>query len=193
MDVDGYIKLTDMGIAKVVMGKTYTICGTVDYFAPETLKQLGHDRAVDWWALGVLLFIIATGRSPFDAPTVTQIYKNIMKGFSRIDFPDSIPLDMKEVIKSLCRKKPEERITMQKGGIHALMNLHFFRDFSWESLQTRTMTPPVLPKPFDEAACRSKGETRECNLNYQSLTMWDGSLPDLIDGLPAVSHHPSGE
>merc|ERR1712056_20701 len=82
VDGSGYLKLTDMGIAKIVIGKTYTICGTADYFAPETLKNTGHNRAVDWWACGILLFIMASGQSPFDAPDVTQIYKNIMKGFS---------------------------------------------------------------------------------------------------------------
>eukprot|EP00404_Azadinium_spinosum_P048968 CAMPEP_0180812556 /NCGR_PEP_ID=MMETSP1038_2-20121128/66063_1 /TAXON_ID=632150 /ORGANISM="Azadinium spinosum, Strain 3D9" /LENGTH=65 /DNA_ID=CAMNT_0022854085 /DNA_START=1 /DNA_END=195 /DNA_ORIENTATION=+ len=44
----GYLKLADLGVAKVVVGKTYTICGTADYFAPEMLKQVGHNRAVDW-------------------------------------------------------------------------------------------------------------------------------------------------
>merc|ERR1719230_2216204 len=46
VDTNGYVKLTDMGIAKIVVGKTYTVCGTADYFPPETLKQSGHNRAV---------------------------------------------------------------------------------------------------------------------------------------------------
>merc|ERR1719310_1267645 len=83
LDQQGYLKLTDFGIAKMVVGKTYTVCGTADYFAPETLKQVGHNRAVDWWALGVLLLIMMSGRSPFDAEDVMQIYKNINKGFKK--------------------------------------------------------------------------------------------------------------
>ncbi|CAL1167282.1 unnamed protein product [Cladocopium goreaui] len=80
MDAKGYLKITDFGISKMVTGKTYTVCGTADYFAPETLKQVGHNRAADWWALGIMLFIMIAGYSPFDAPEVTQIYKNIIKG-----------------------------------------------------------------------------------------------------------------
>merc|ERR1719235_3167971 len=114
LDDKGYCKLTDMGIAKMVIGKTYTVCGTADYFAPETLKQSGHNRAVDWWACGILLFIMGSGTSPFDAPDVTQIYKNIIKGFSKVAFPYYFPSDLTDTIKSLCRKNPEERVTMQK-------------------------------------------------------------------------------
>ncbi|CAE7574312.1 Prkg1, partial [Symbiodinium pilosum] len=104
----GYAKLTDMGIAKMVTGKTYTVCGTADYFAPETLKQVGHNRAADWWALGVMLFIMMAGHSPFDAPEVTQIYKNIIKGLSKVQFPAAFPPEAEECVRSLCRKKPEE-------------------------------------------------------------------------------------
>merc|ERR1719188_2478223 len=107
LDDRGYLKLTDMGIAKVVVGKTYTVCGTVDYFAPETLRQLGTNRAADWWACGVLLFIMIAGRSPFDAPEVPQIYKNIIKGMNKVEFPRNCCPDLKDVILGLCRKKPE--------------------------------------------------------------------------------------
>merc|ERR1719174_715766 len=86
---DGYAVLTDFGLAKVVIGKTYTVCGTADYFAPETLRQVGHNRAVDWWALGVLLFIMMSGRAPFDAEDVNQTYKLIVKGFRKETFPTS--------------------------------------------------------------------------------------------------------
>merc|ERR1719487_1454986 len=102
IDDIGYGKLTDMGIAKLVLGKTYTVCGTADYFAPETLKQTGHNRAVDWWAIGVLMFIFMAGRSPFDSDEVMQIYKNIVKGFSKVTFPAEFPSDLTDVIKSVC-------------------------------------------------------------------------------------------
>merc|ERR1712203_718320 len=145
LDATGYLKLTDMGIAKVVIGRTYTVCGTADYFAPEILKQTGHNRAADWWACGVLLFIMCSGRSPFDAPDVTQIYKNIVKGFSKVTFPETFPSDLTDVIKSLCRKKPEERVTMQKGGMDNLMAMPFFIEIDWCRLGLRTLDPPFVP------------------------------------------------
>eukprot|EP00928_Gymnodinium_smaydae_P021063 TRINITY_DN18180_c0_g2_i1.p1 TRINITY_DN18180_c0_g2~~TRINITY_DN18180_c0_g2_i1.p1 ORF type:complete len:1068 (-),score=240.00 TRINITY_DN18180_c0_g2_i1:42-3245(-) len=175
VDSRGYVKLTDMGIAKVVIGKTYTVCGTADYLAPEVLRQSGHNRAADWWACGVLLFIMATGRSPFDAPEVSQIYKNIIRGFSKVTFPDSITPDLCDVIKSLCRKAPEERITMQKGGVERLKQMPFYEDVDWEAMASRTVEPPLKPKLVENS-------TREFRSGYkfskEGMVPWDGSLPD---------------
>jgi len=117
VDEKGYGKITDLGIAKVVIGKTYTVCGTSDYLAPETLKQAGHNRAVDWWALGIMVFAMMAGRMPFDADDVLQIYKNIVKGFRKELFPSSFNDCLVEFVKGLCRKKPQERLAMLTGGI----------------------------------------------------------------------------
>merc|ERR1712039_973922 len=178
MDHTGYLKLTDMGIAKIVIGKTYTICGTADYFAPETLKQSGHNRAVDWWACGILLFIMASGQSPFDAPDVTQIYKNIIKGFSKVKFPDSFPSDLIDVIKSLCRKKPEERVTMQKGGVDNLMSMPFFMDIDWSKLGSRTLDAPITPPEIDYSIFEKKTLSRAMPTFFENLQDWDGDWVD---------------
>ena len=47
----GFVKVADMGLAEFVIGKTYTTCGTLDYFAPELIVIEGHTNAVDWWTL----------------------------------------------------------------------------------------------------------------------------------------------
>ena len=53
---DGYLKITDFGFAKVVPKKTYTLCGTPEYIAPEILLSKGHGKPSDWWALGILIY-----------------------------------------------------------------------------------------------------------------------------------------
>lgn len=176
IDSDGYVKLTDMGIAKVVVGKTYTVCGTADYLAPETLRQLGHNRAADWWACGILLYIMCSGRSPFDAPDVQQIYKNILKGFSKVKVPNDFPSDLIDVIKSLCRKKPEERLTMQKGGVENLRAMPFFNRTDWQKLASRTLEPPWMPPPLDIKQIKATKLSRSIDLKCEEIEEWDGVL-----------------
>jgi serine/threonine protein kinase len=181
LDAQGYVKVTDMGIAKMVLGKTYTICGTADYFAPETLRQTGHNRAVDWWACGVLLFIMCVGRSPFDAEDVTQIYKNIIKGFSKVKFPPDVTSDLSDVIKSLCRKKPEERVTMQKGGVESLKEMPWFTSLNWDKLAARELPGPLLPEPLNLSKIASKKLSRDFDMDVNAIQIWDGNIEGAFD------------
>lgn len=68
MDADGYISLTDFGLAKFMEKSdklSYSFCGTPDYLAPEVLNEVGHSFPVDWWALGVLTYEMIVGFPPF--------------------------------------------------------------------------------------------------------------------------------
>ena len=71
VDASGYVKLGDFGFAKVLEGgggRTYTFCGTPGYVAPENVLAHGYNNSVDWWGLGVLLYVLLTGRQPFSSP-----------------------------------------------------------------------------------------------------------------------------
>lgn len=67
IDEEGYLKLTDFGFAKFCEGKTYTLCGTPEYLAPEVLLNKGHSKPVDWWTLGILTYEMIAGIDPFNA------------------------------------------------------------------------------------------------------------------------------
>lgn len=150
LTLTGYLKLTDLGIAKVCVGKTYTVCGTADYFAPETLRQTGHNRAVDWWAMGVMMFVMISGRSPFDAPDQMKIYRKIMKGFGKVSFPEECPELLSNCIRALCQKNPEERLTMGSLGVQNLKDHPWYRTFSWKNLDLQRMSAPYVPSKTEE-------------------------------------------
>lgn len=61
MAADGYLKLTDFGFAKYCDSRTYTLCGTPEYLAPEILLNKGHGKPVDWWCLGILIYEMLAG------------------------------------------------------------------------------------------------------------------------------------
>ena len=71
IDRDGYIRLTDFGLSKIGMnedGRTKTFCGTLEYMAPEMIKNDNYNNSVDWFAFGLVLFEMLTGKSPFRYP-----------------------------------------------------------------------------------------------------------------------------
>ncbi|CAJ1349697.1 unnamed protein product [Effrenium voratum] len=142
---EGRVKLTDMGLAKVIFGKTYTTCGTPDYFAPELIASKGHTHAVDWWTLGVLSFELMSGHPPFESATPMQIYAKVQKGINAVTFSKRLKGDIETLVKGLCHSNPTERLPMKKGGIQNIKSQKWFSGFPWADMENMSMKPPYVP------------------------------------------------
>jgi serine/threonine protein kinase len=92
LDATGHVALCDFGLSKADLRPdelTTTFCGTTEYLAPEILlDEQGYSKIVDFWSLGVLLFEMCCGWSPFYAEDTQQMYKNIC--FGKIRFPKGV-------------------------------------------------------------------------------------------------------
>ncbi|XP_076253749.1 cGMP-dependent protein kinase 1-like isoform X2 [Rhynchophorus ferrugineus] len=151
VDKIGYLKLTDFGFAKRMpaRGKTFTFAGTPEYVAPEIVLNRGHDRSVDYWALGVFVFELLTGKTPFKTGDTSHMrtYNKILNGI--INFPPSVSPKARNLVEKLCRPGPAERLGMQKGGIRDIKMHKWYQDFDWIKFGERQISAPIKPKIRD--------------------------------------------
>jgi len=147
LDKEGYIKMVDFGFSKHIDAgrKTWTFCGTPEYVAPEIILNKGHDRAVDFWSLGILMYELLTGTPPFTASDPMKVYNIILRGFDQIDVPRHVSRTAVTLMKRFCKENPVERIGYQKDGVHDIRKHRWFQGFDWEGLATRSLTPPIAP------------------------------------------------
>lgn len=149
LDHEGHIKLTDYGMCKegIKKGeKTSTFCGTPNYISPELLRGEDYDSSVDWWALGVLLYEMLAGRSPFENQESTEeaLFQTILEKTIRI--PRSLSVRAQNILKAFLKKDPAERLGCDpKRGFADVKSNEFFRGIDWVQLEKRQVQPPYTP------------------------------------------------
>ncbi|KAJ1454570.1 kinase-like domain-containing protein [Pelagophyceae sp. CCMP2097] len=144
LDAKGYCKIVDLGLAKKVATKTWTLCGTPDYLAPEIILNEGHDCAVDYWALGVLMFELCAGMPPFYADDPMQSYEKILSGTMKC--PPHFRKYLQDCIRKLLKLCQAKRLGNGKGGCAAIKKHKFFGGFAWEDLLAKNadkLKPPI--------------------------------------------------
>lgn len=163
---DGTLKLVDFGLAKIVTSRTYTVCGTPEYMAPEIIRAKGHGIPVDYWALGILIFEMLNGDTPFMDPTQDhiKIYKKILiyckKRFTdprkkALHYPAHISKATQDLISGFLNPRDPLRFGCTKNGLHDVFKHAFFDNFDWDELRAGKTKPPYVPDccedPFSTA------------------------------------------
>ncbi|KAE9585727.1 hypothetical protein Lal_00010071 [Lupinus albus] len=146
------------------MRASNSFVGTEEYIAPEIITGSGHTSAVDWWALGILLYEMLYGYTPFRGKTRQKTFANILH--KDLKFPKSKPasLHAKQLIYWLLHRDPKNRLG-SKEGANEIKSHPFFKGLNWALV--RCMKPPELDAPLKLA---TKDE-REANVdpNLQDL------------------------
>jgi len=138
LDANDHVKLADFGWANLMdVDLRGTFCGTLDYLPPEMIMGTGHDESADMWNMGVLMYEMAIGKSPFAGATKEIICRNIVT--VNLSFPDTCSdKDLKHLISSLLKKKSKERLTVRDAMRHA-----FIMKFVAPSTPSKAPTSPV--------------------------------------------------
>ncbi|KAK7060323.1 Serine/threonine-protein kinase [Paramarasmius palmivorus] len=147
LDATGHVALCDFGLSKADLRAdelTTTFCGTTEYLAPEILlDEQGYSKIVDFWSLGVLLFEMCCGWSPFYHEDTQQMYRNIC--FGKIRFPKGVICeDGKQFVKGLLNRNPKHRLGASRDAAE-LKEHPFFKSIDWHALSLKQVTPPFKP------------------------------------------------
>uniref|UniRef100_A0A3B3HUG9 Ribosomal protein S6 kinase n=1 Tax=Oryzias latipes TaxID=8090 RepID=A0A3B3HUG9_ORYLA len=156
LDSNGHIVLTDFGLSKEFdqAERAFSVCGTIEYMAPEIVEggKSGHDMAVDWWSLGVLMYELLTGGSPYTVDGGENSHSDIARRILKKDppFPKDMDPSAKDLIQRLLTKDPTKRLGSGPDGAENVKKHPFYQNISWEDLAAKKVPAPFKPVIRDE-------------------------------------------
>jgi serine/threonine protein kinase len=140
LDADGHVKLTDFGLSKVLDSEvTSTFCGTSEYLAPEIVNGQPYGIGVDWWTLGILMYELVYGRTPFVSPNKSQLFKRIVE--ADVPFQAGGDALAEELIIGLLEKDPARRFGYEQVRRHP-----FFDGMDFDSVLELRFKPKFVPE-----------------------------------------------
>eukprot|EP01133_Synstelium_polycarpum_P019096 gene19096-22869_t len=147
MDLDGNLCLVDFGLAKENAKEgmpTYTMCGSPEYMAPETINGTGYGKSVDWWALGTLFYEMVIGLPPFYSEDPHEMTKLILT--APLKFPSNIlSKNAISLISMLLNRDPQKRLGSGESDVEEIKSHPFFKSLNWTKVLNKEVDPPFKP------------------------------------------------
>ncbi|XP_076751508.1 cAMP-dependent protein kinase catalytic subunit 1 [Xylocopa sonorina] len=140
----GYIRVTDLGFCKMIDGRTWTLCGTPEYLAPEVILSKGYGTAVDWWSFGVLIYEMNAGYPPFYSRDPMKIYEKIVAG--KYKFPHHFGEELRDIVKNMLQVDLTRRYGNLKGGPIDIKEHRWFQTIDWNEIYHQKVQPSFIPK-----------------------------------------------
>ena len=198
LDEKGHVCLTDFGLSKDVdpQDKAHTFCGTPEYLAPEIVTGQGHDKAVDWWSLGILLYELTVGIPPFYSQNVNEMYNKIQHGVLR--FPPFLSENCKSLIVGLLNRDPKKRLGSTQD-IDDIRAHPFFSSINFDDMMAKNIDVPYKPKVkgnddssnFDSTFTSEPVVDSMVQGSELSKTLTTGGTEDGFGGFTFTSDKPS--
>ncbi|XP_036367861.1 serine/threonine-protein kinase N2 isoform X10 [Octopus sinensis] len=146
LDYEGYLKIADFGLCKEGMGfgdRTTTFCGTPEFLAPEVLTETSYTRSVDWWGLGVLIYEMLVGESPFPGDDEEEVFDSIVN--EEVRYPKFLSTESIAIMRRLLRRNPDKRLGSSERDAEDVKKQAFFRNIDWDALLMKRTRPPFTP------------------------------------------------
>ena len=147
LDSKGYVRITDFGIAQVVKGEQATdTSGTPGYMAPEVMCKQPHGKAVDYFALGVIVYEFMLGRRPYHGRSRKEIRDEVLAKqvqLRRSEIPPGWSLEAADFINKLLQRRASSRLGF--NGPHEVKNHAWLRDVQWQKIFEKTIESPYKP------------------------------------------------
>ncbi|KAK4360783.1 hypothetical protein RND71_019735 [Anisodus tanguticus] len=132
-------------MAEPTNARSMSFVGTHEYLAPEIIKGEGHGSAVDWWTLGIFLYELLFGQTPFKGAGNRATLFNVVGLPLRFPSSPSVSFAARDLIRGLLVKEPQHRLAYRRGATEIKQH-PFFQSVNWALI--RCASPPDVPKPF---------------------------------------------
>eukprot|EP01090_Pellita_catalonica_P001390 TRINITY_DN1109_c0_g3_i2.p1 TRINITY_DN1109_c0_g3~~TRINITY_DN1109_c0_g3_i2.p1 ORF type:complete len:363 (-),score=33.68 TRINITY_DN1109_c0_g3_i2:13-969(-) len=174
---EGHIVLLGCGEFEQLDGSS-DFCGTPEYLAPEIIMGESYGKAVDWWAVGNILFEMLTGLPPFYSQDIQQMYSKIL--YETLVLPDHVDKDASALLHKLLTRDPTNRLQ----SLEKIKAEPFFADTDWDAIFNKTVKPPYIPPPkppsSDQITTTSPDEKKQADTEHE---MWSDFYYDYRLGL----------